>query len=191
MPKYGTAFSINEAIIIANKISYPVLIRPSYVLGGRGMEIVYDEEGLKNFVGKAALVSGEHPILIDAFLENAYEFDVDAISDGNKVEIAGIMQHIEEAGIHSGDSSCVYPPYNLSTKLRETIISYTKKLAIELNTVGLINIQFALKDNIIYVIEVNPRASRTIPFISKVKNVPYAKYAAQIAAGKKISNFNN
>jgi len=190
VPKYGTAFSIKEATKIANKISYPVIIRPSYVLGGRGMEIVYDENGLKNFVGKATLISGEHPILIDAFLENAYEFDVDAISDGENVKIAGIMQHIEEAGIHSGDSSCVYPPYNLSTKLRDTIISYTKKLAIELKTVGLINIQFAMKDNTIYVIEVNPRASRTIPFISKIKDVPYAKYAAQIAAGKSIKDFS-
>ena len=115
-PKFGTAFSIDEAMSIAKKINYPVLVRPSYVLGGRGMEIVYNEDGLKNYVGKAALVSGKHPILIDTFLENAYEFDVDAISDGNEVEIAGIMQHIEEAGIHSGDSSCVYPAYFLPKK---------------------------------------------------------------------------
>jgi len=189
-PKYGTAFSINEAIQIANKISYPVLVRPSYVLGGRGMEIVYDVNGLKDFVGKAALVSGEHPILIDAFLENAYEFDVDAICDGKNIHIAGIMQHIEEAGIHSGDSSCVYPPYNLSSRLRGKIIDYTQKLALELNTIGLINLQFAMKNDSIYVIEVNPRASRTIPFISKVKDIPYAKYAAQIAAGKSLSDFS-
>ena len=189
-PKFGTAFSIDEAICIAKKINYPVLVRPSYVLGGRGMEIVYNEDGLKNYVGKAALVSGKHPILIDAFLENAYEFDVDAISDGNEVEIAGIMQHIEEAGIHSGDSSCVYPAYFLPKKERETIIHYTKLLAIELNIKGLINIQFAMKDGTIYVLEVNPRASRTIPFISKVKNIPYAKYASQIAAGKKIKSLN-
>ena len=189
-PKFGTAFSIDEAISIANKINYPVLVRPSYVLGGRGMEIVYNEDGLKNYVGKAALVSGKHPILIDAFLENAYEFDVDAISDGNEVEIAGIMQHIEEAGIHSGDSSCVYPAYFLQKEERETIIHYTKLLAIELNIKGLINLQFAMKDGIIYVLEVNPRASRTVPFISKVKNIPYAKYASQIAAGKKIKSLN-
>jgi len=188
-PKYGTAFSINEAINIANTISYPVLVRPSYVLGGRGMEIVYDEDGLKNYVGKAALVSGDHPILIDAFLENAYEFDVDAICDGENIHIAGIMQHIEEAGIHSGDSSCVYPPYNLSSKLRDTIINHTTKLALELKTIGLINLQFAMKNESIYVIEVNPRASRTIPFISKIKDIPYAKYAAQIAAGKKLTDF--
>ena len=189
-PKFGTAFSIDEAISIAKKINYPVLVRPSYVLGGRGMEIVYNEDGLKNYVGKAALVSGKHPILIDAFLENAYEFDVDAISDGNEVEIAGIMQHIEEAGIHSGDSSCVYPAYFLPKKERETIIHYTKLLSIELNIKGLINLQFAMKDGIIYVLEVNPRASRTVPFISKVKNIPYAKYASQIAAGKKIKSLN-
>ena len=189
-PKFGTAFSIDEAISIAKKINYPVLVRPSYVLGGRGMEIVYNEDGLKNYVGKAALVSGKHPILIDAFLENAYEFDVDAISDGNEVEIAGIMQHIEEAGIHSGDSSCVYPAYFLPKKKGETIIHYTKLLAIELNIKGLINLQFAMKDGIIYVLEVNPRASRTVPFISKVKNIPYAKYASQIAAGKKIKSLN-
>ena len=189
-PNFGTAFSINEAIVVANKINYPVLVRPSYVLGGRGMEIVYNEDGLKNYVGKAALVSGDHPILIDAFLENAYEFDVDAISDGNDVEIAGIMQHIEEAGIHSGDSSCVYPAYFLPKKERKIIINYTKLLAIELNILGLINIQFAMKNGKIYVLEVNPRASRTIPFISKVKDIPYAKYASQIAAGKKIKSLN-
>jgi len=189
-PAFGTAFSIDEAIKIANRILYPVLIRPSYVLGGRGMEIVYNEDGLKNYVGKAALVSGNHPILIDAFLENAYEFDVDAICDGKEVCIAGIMQHIEEAGIHSGDSSCVYPPYYLPKKERKKIEIYTKKLALELNIIGLINIQFAMKNNYIYVLEVNPRASRTIPFISKIKNIPFAKYAAQIAAGKSIKSLN-
>jgi len=189
-PKYGTAFSIEDAIIIANKIDYPVLVRPSYVLGGRGMEIVYDEDGLKTFVAKAALVSGEHPILIDAFLEDAYEFDVDAICDGKNIMIAGIMQHIEEAGIHSGDSSCVYPAYNLSLKAKKMIEKYTKNLALELNTIGLINIQFAMKNNKIYVIEVNPRASRTIPFISKIKDIPFAKYAAQVSVGKKLMELN-
>ncbi len=189
-PDYGTAFSIDEAITIANRIKYPVLVRPSYVLGGRGMEIVYNENGLKNYVGKAALVSGKHPILIDAFLENAYEFDVDAMSDGIDVVIAGIMQHIEEAGIHSGDSSCVYPAYFLPNKERQIIIDYTKLLAIELKIIGLINIQFAMKDGLVYVLEVNPRASRTVPFISKIKNIPYAKYASQVSAGKKISSLN-
>ena len=189
-PEYGTAFSIEEAIIIAAKIDYPVLVRPSYVLGGRGMEIVYDDDGLKTFVAKAALVSGEHPILIDAFLEDAYEFDVDAICDGENIIIAGIMQHIEEAGIHSGDSSCVYPAYNLSLASKKIIEKYTKDLALELNTIGLINIQFAMKNDKIYVIEVNPRASRTIPFISKVKDIPFAKYAAQISTGKKIKELD-
>ena len=190
VPKYGIAFSIDDAIKIANQISYPVLVRPSYVLGGRGMEIVYDQNGLKTFVGKAALVSGDHPILIDAFLEDAYEFDVDAICDGENIRIAGIMQHIEEAGIHSGDSSCVYPAYNLSSTAKKTIERYTQKLAIKLKIIGLINIQFALKNNKIYVIEVNPRASRTIPFISKITDVPYAKYAAQVSTGKKIEELN-
>ena len=185
-PNWGTAFSVEEAQKIANKISYPVLVRPSYVLGGRGMEIVYDDDALKTFVGKAALVSGDHPILIDAFLENAFEFDVDAICDGRDVFISGIMQHIEEAGIHSGDSSCVFPPYELSPRSKKTIEKYTREMALKLNTVGLINIQFAVKDEIVYVIEVNPRASRTIPFISKVIDIPLAKLAAQVGAGKKI-----
>ena len=190
VPEYGIAFSIHEALKVTQSIGYPVLVRPSYVLGGRGMEIVYDDEGLKNFVGKAALVSGNHPILIDAFLEDAYEFDVDAISDGKAIKLAGIMQHIEEAGIHSGDSSCVFPPYNLSVKAKNIIIRYTKELSKALNTVGLINIQFALKNDKVYVIEVNPRASRTIPFISKITNIPFAKYAAQITAGKTIADLN-
>ena len=188
VPKYGIAFSVEEATSIAKKIDYPVLVRPSYVLGGRGMEIVYNDVELKEFVAKAALVSGEHPILIDAFLEDAFELDVDAISDGQEVHIAGIMQHIEEAGIHSGDSSCVMPAYNISLESKNSIKDYTKKLALALSTKGLLNIQYAIKNNKVFVIEVNPRASRTIPFISKVENIPYAKYAAQIASGKKIKD---
>ena len=187
-PSWGTAFSVDEAQKIANRIKYPVLVRPSYVLGGRGMQIVYDDDALKTFVGKAALVSGDHPILIDAFLENAFEFDVDAICDGKDVFISGIMQHIEEAGIHSGDSSCVFPPYELSSKSKKTIEKYTKTMALQLNTVGLINIQFAVKDEVVYVIEVNPRASRTIPFISKVIDIPLAKIAVQVGAGIKIKD---
>ena len=187
-PSWGTAFSVDEAQKIANRIKYPVLVRPSYVLGGRGMQIVYDDDALKTFVGKAALVSGDHPILIDAFLENAFEFDVDAICDGKDVFISGIMQHIEEAGIHSGDSSCVFPPYELSSKSKKTIEKYTKTMALQLNTVGLINIQFAVKDEVVYVIEVNPRASRTIPFISKVIDIPLAKIAAQVGTGIKIKD---
>ncbi len=189
-PRWGTAHSVSEAINVANKVGYPVLIRPSYVLGGRGMEIVYTDDGLKTFVGKAALVSGDHPILIDSFLEDAYEFDVDALCDGEEVFIAGIMQHIEEAGIHSGDSACVFPAYELTSIARKTIVDYTQKLAKKLNIVGLINIQFALKNNIIYVIEVNPRASRTIPFISKVIDIPIAKIAAKLAVGYKLNQFS-
>ena len=165
-------------------------MRPSYVLGGRGMEIVYDDDELKMYVGKAALVSGDHPILIDAFLEDAFEFDVDALCDGEDVFVAGIMQHIEEAGIHSGDSACVLPAYELSSKARKTIENYTQQLALSLKTVGLINIQFAMKNNVVYVIEVNPRASRTIPFISKVIDVPLAKLAAQLSVNGKLSKMN-
>jgi len=189
-PAYGTAFSIDEAISVANEISYPVLVRPSYVLGGRGMEIVYTEESLKKFMAQATLVSGDHPILIDAFLEDAFEFDVDALCDGEEVFIGGILQHIEEAGIHSGDSACVIPPYQLLPAHRKKIEQYTRDLALSLKTVGLINIQFALKDRVIYVLEVNPRASRTVPFVSKVTDVPLAKYAAQLASGKMLKDFN-
>ena len=190
VPKWGTAFSVEEAMVVAEEVEYPVLVRPSYVLGGRGMEIVYDDDGLKTYVGKAALVSGEHPILIDAFLEDAFEFDVDALCDGTDVFVAGIMQHIEEAGIHSGDSACVLPAYELSSKARKTIEEFTHKLALSLNTIGLINIQFAMKNEVVYVIEVNPRASRTVPFISKVIDIPLAKLAAQLAVGKKLTDFN-
>ena len=190
VPKWGTAFSVEEAMVVAEEVEYPVLVRPSYVLGGRGMEIVYDDDSLKTYVGKAALVSGEHPILIDAFLEDAFEFDVDALCDGTDVFVAGIMQHIEEAGIHSGDSACVLPAYELSSKARKTIEEFTHKLALSLNTIGLINIQFAMKNEVVYVIEVNPRASRTVPFISKVIDIPLAKLAAQLAVGEKLTDFN-
>ena len=189
-PAYGTAFTIEEASLVATEIGYPVLVRPSYVLGGRGMEIVYTEESLKKYVAKAALVSGEHPVLIDAFLEDAFEFDVDALCDGEEVYIGGILQHIEEAGIHSGDSACVIPPYQLLPSHRKRIEEYTRNLALSLKTIGLINIQFAMKDGIVYVLEVNPRASRTVPFVSKVTDVPMAKYAAQLAAGKKLRDLD-
>ena len=189
-PDFGSAHSINEAIKIANEITYPVLIRPSYVLGGRGMQIVYNDDSLSQFVKQATEVSGEHPILIDRFLEDAFEFDVDALCDGTEVLIGGIMQHIEEAGVHSGDSSCVIPAYTLTKSLRKKIEKQTTDLAIRLGIIGLINIQFAIKDNVVYTLEVNPRSSRTVPFVSKVTDIPLARYAAQISAGLKIQDIN-
>ena len=187
-PEFGSAHSIDEAIEIANNISYPVLVRRSYVLGGRGMQIVYDDDSLSKFVKQATEVSGEHPILIDRFLEDAFEFDVDALCDGKDVVIGGIMQHIEEAGVHSGDSSCVIPAYALTKELRGKIKKQTEDLAIRLHIKGLINIQFAIKDEVVYTLEVNPRSSRTVPFVSKVTNIPLAKYAAQISTGLKIKD---
>ena len=187
-PQFDSAHSIDEAISIANNIGYPVLVRPSYVLGGRGMQIVYDDISLSQFVKQATEVSGEHPILIDKFLEDAFEFDVDALCDGSEVIIGGIMQHIEEAGVHSGDSSCVIPAYTLTNELRNKIKLYTKNLALRLKIKGLINIQFAIKDNVVYTLEVNPRSSRTVPFVSKVTDIPLAKYASQISAGVKIKD---
>jgi carbamoyl-phosphate synthase large subunit len=185
-PDYGTAYSVEEAVSVAERIGYPVLVRPSYVLGGRGMEIVYTSEALTRYVQQAAVISEDRPILVDSFLEDAFEFDVDALCDGEQVVIGGIMQHIEEAGIHSGDSACAIPPYNLLPADRERIEEYTRQLALALGTVGLINIQFAQKDGTVYVLEVNPRASRTVPFVSKVIDLPLARYAAQVAAGRKL-----
>ncbi|MBI5665885.1 MAG: carbamoyl-phosphate synthase large subunit [Nitrospirae bacterium] len=181
-----TAMSVEEAIIIARKIGYPVMVRPSYVLGGRAMEIVYDEKSLNDYMKRAVKASPEHPILIDDYLEDAIEVDVDAISDGNKVIVGGIMEHIEEAGIHSGDSACSLPPYSLSSEIVEQIKVQTKALAKELNVIGLMNIQFAVKDNEIYILEVNPRASRTIPYVSKSIGVPLAKMAAKVMVGKTL-----
>ena len=188
-PEYGTALSQEEAIGVAERVGYPVLVRPSYVLGGRAMEIVYDDGELINYVRRAAEVSPEHPILIDAFLEDAFEYDVDALCDGEEVYIAVVMEHIEEAGIHSGDSSCVLPPHWLADSELEQIKNYTRMIALELGVKGLINIQFAGKDGTIYVLEANPRASRTTPFVSKATDVPLAKIATSIALGKKLSDF--
>ncbi|MGD1043138.1 MAG: ATP-grasp domain-containing protein, partial [Sedimentisphaerales bacterium] len=159
------------------------LIRPSFVLGGRAMEVVYDEQALKSCVERAIEVSGEHPVLIDKFLDDATELDVDAICDGKRVVIGGIMEHIEEAGVHSGDSACTLPPVSLSQETINEVMRQTKMLAMELKVLGLINIQYAIKDDEIYVLEVNPRASRTVPFVSKAIGVPLAKLAAKIMAG--------
>jgi len=187
-PENGTALNIDDAKKIANKIGYPLLVRPSYVLGGRAMVIVYDEENLINYAQKAFKVSPGFPVLIDKFLEQATEVDVDAIFDGDEIFIGGIMEHIEEAGIHSGDSACVIPPFALGKNTINTIKDYTYKIAKALHVVGLINIQYAVKNSTVYVLEANPRASRTVPFVSKSIKVPLAKIAARVMAGEKLKN---
>jgi carbamoyl-phosphate synthase large subunit len=166
-PENGTATSAKEAEEIATRIGYPVVIRPSYVLGGRAMEIVHDDAGLKRYVTQAVKVSGKNPVLIDRYLQDAIEVDVDALADGKQVFIAGIMEHIEEAGIHSGDSACSLPPYSLPPAVVKEIEKQTTALARALKVVGLMNVQFAVKDKLVYVLEVNPRASRTAPFVAK------------------------
>jgi carbamoyl-phosphate synthase large subunit len=186
-PESGTATTYSETIRIANGLGYPLLIRPSFVLGGRAMEIVYDEQSLKACVGNAIAASGEHPILIDKFLDEATELDVDAISDGRRVVIGGIMEHIEEAGVHSGDSACSLPPVSINSKILAEIKKQTKLLALELNVKGLINIQYAVKDGQVYILEVNPRASRTVPFVSKAIGVPLAKLAAKVMTGMTLN----
>jgi carbamoyl-phosphate synthase large subunit len=185
-PLNGTAVSFQQAALIARQIGYPVLVRPSYVLGGRAMEIVYDEDDLRDYVERAVQASPDHPILVDKFLEDAIEMDVDAISDGQSVVIGGIMEHIEEAGIHSGDSACSLPPRSVGDALLKEIREQTAAMARELGVVGLINIQFAIKDKTVYVLEVNPRASRTVPFVSKAIGVPLAKLAAKVMMGKTL-----
>jgi len=182
-PPNGTAVSFHQAALIAREIGYPVLVRPSYVLGGRAMEIVYDEEDLRDYMERAVKASPDHPILVDKFLEDAIEMDVDAVSDGETVTIGGIMEHIEEAGIHSGDSACSLPPRSVGEALLKEIREQTVAMALELQVVGLINIQFAIKDRLVYVLEVNPRASRTVPFVSKAIGVPMAKLAAKVMLG--------
>ncbi|MEW6068948.1 MAG: carbamoyl-phosphate synthase large subunit [Nitrospirota bacterium] len=182
-----TAMSIEEALTAASRIGYPVMVRPSYVLGGRAMEIVYDEKALMEYIERAVKASPEHPVLIDKYLEDAIELDVDAISDGKDVIIGGVMEHIEEAGIHSGDSACSLPPHSLPAETIEEIKKQTKVLAKELNVIGLMNVQFAVKGSDIYILEVNPRASRTIPFVGKATGVPLAKLAAKAMIGKTLN----
>jgi carbamoyl-phosphate synthase large subunit len=189
-PENGTALNIEEAREIASRIGYPLLVRPSYVLGGRAMAIVYEEENLVSYVEKAFKVSSGFPVLIDKFLEQATEVDVDAIFDGEEIFIGAVMEHIEEAGIHSGDSACVIPPFALNKKIIAKINEYTFKIAKMLKVVGLINIQYAVKNSTVYVIEANPRASRTVPFVSKSIKVPIAKIAARVMAGEKLKNID-
>jgi carbamoyl-phosphate synthase large subunit len=189
-PASGTARSIEEAVTIAGAIGYPVMVRPSYVLGGRAMEIVYDETSLIDYMTRAVEASPEHPVLVDRFLEGAFEVDVDCISDGTTVVIGGIMEHIEEAGVHSGDSACSIPPYSLNGGVLDEVREQTKALAGELNVVGLMNVQFAVKDNTVYILEVNPRASRTIPFVSKAIGRPLAKIATKLMAGKTLKELD-
>ncbi|HEX9394892.1 MAG TPA: carbamoyl-phosphate synthase large subunit [Gemmatimonadales bacterium] len=185
-PENGMARSVEEAVAIAVRIGYPVLVRPSYVLGGRAMEILYDEGTLRDYFLRAARVAPEHPVLIDRFLEDAFEADVDAIADGHRCVVAGVMQHIEDAGVHSGDSACVLPPYLIGDRQVEEMRRHAQAFAQALGVVGLLNIQFAVKNGIVYVLEVNPRASRTVPFVSKATGVPLAKLAAAVMAGRTL-----
>ncbi len=187
-PANGTAMNTSEAAVIADTIGYPVIVRPSYVLGGRGMKIVYDPKDLKSYSDLAIKASEKHPVLIDKFLEEAIEVDVDAISDGTRTIIGGIMEHIEAAGVHSGDSACVLPPYSISTEMLDQIKDATRAMALELKVVGLMNVQYAIKDGQLYVIEVNPRASRTIPFVSKATGVPLAKLATRVMLGRSLAD---
>ena len=185
-PDGGTARSTDEAVAVAHRVGYPVLVRPSYVLGGRAMEIVYDAASLRRYMREAVSVSAQRPVLIDKFLDDATEVDVDALSDGTRVVVGGIMEHIELAGVHSGDSACSLPPRSLSDAVQDEIRRQTRLLALELEVVGLINVQFAVKDDTVFLIEVNPRASRTVPFVSKAIGVPLAKLAARVMAGKTL-----
>jgi len=189
-PRNGTALVSEEAARVAGEIGLPVLVRPSYVLGGRAMVIAYDVNTVQEYVAQAALMGPARPVLIDQFLEEATEVDVDALADGTDVVIGGIMEHIEEAGVHSGDSSCVLPPVSLSPKILDTIRDYTKRLALALKVVGLMNVQYAIQRDTVYVLEVNPRASRTVPFVSKATGVPLAKIGARLMVGRRLADMN-
>ncbi|MBR9769288.1 MAG: carbamoyl-phosphate synthase large subunit, partial [Rhodobacteraceae bacterium] len=188
-PKNGIASTDAQALEIATEIGFPLVIRPSYVLGGRAMEIVRDMDQLKRYISDAVVVSGDSPVLLDSYLSGAVECDVDALCDGENVHVSGIMQHIEEAGVHSGDSACSLPPHSLSKEITDALIEQTEALAKALNVVGLMNVQFAVKDNEIYLIEVNPRASRTVPFVAKATDSAIASIAARLMAGEPLTNF--
>jgi len=190
MPKSGMASDLKQALKVAGEIGYPLMVRPSYVLGGRGMEVVHDEAMLKRYVNAAVGVTPERPILIDKFLENAIEAEADAISDGTDAFVPAVMEHIELAGVHSGDSACVIPPVSIPLRHIETINDYTKKIAVEFGVVGLMNIQYAIANNVVYILEANPRASRTVPLVSKVCNISMARLATQIMLGKKLQDLN-
>jgi carbamoyl-phosphate synthase large subunit len=185
-PPNGTVTDVEESVAVAERIGYPILVRPSYVLGGRAMEIVYDEPSLREYFRNAVRVSPDHPVLIDSFLEDAFEADVDALCDGKECIIGGVMQHIEDAGVHSGDSACVLPPYLIDDRAVEQMRRHTREFAKELGVVGLINVQYAIKDGVVYVLEVNPRGSRTVPFVSKATGVPLAKLAAAVMVGRTL-----
>ncbi|UCD58814.1 MAG: ATP-grasp domain-containing protein, partial [Candidatus Hydrogenedentota bacterium] len=187
-PVSGMAKTFEEALEVAEEIGYPLMVRPSYVLGGRAMEIVHDEQMLKQYLAAAVDVSPERPILIDKFLENAIEAEADAIADGSDAFVPAVMEHIELAGVHSGDSACVIPPISIPLRHLETINEYTKRIAIELNVVGLMNIQYAIANDTVYVLEANPRASRTVPLVSKVCNIQMARLATKVMLGKKLSD---
>jgi len=189
-PPNRTASDAETAVTLAEEIGYPLVVRPSYVLGGRGMEIVYNKKELARYMGEAVDVSNDAPVLLDRFLNDAVEVDVDAICDGEDVLIGGIMQHIEQAGIHSGDSACSLPPYNLSDKVLDDMREQIRKMAKALNVVGLMNTQFAIQGEKVYVLEVNPRASRTVPFVSKATGRPLAKVAARCMVGQSLKSQN-
>ncbi|MDZ4394296.1 ATP-grasp domain-containing protein, partial [Cypionkella sp.] len=188
-PHNGTARSRDEAFAVAKDVGYPLVIRPSFVLGGRAMEIIRDDAQLERYIATAVQVSGDSPVLLDSYLSGAIEVDVDALSDGKTVHVSGIMEHIEEAGVHSGDSACCLPPHSLSAEIIAELKTQTVQMALALNVVGLMNVQFAIKDGVIFVLEVNPRASRTVPFVAKATDSAIAAIAARLMAGEPMSNF--
>ena len=188
-PPYGVAVTVQEAVATAERIGYPILIRPSYVLGGQGMRIAINKEEVRHYTKKIWTLFPENHVLLDLFLENAIEMDVDVVRDGEETWIAGIMQHIEPAGVHSGDSTAVLPPFSLSDEVLQTVRAYARDIADRLDIIGLMNVQFAIKDGIAYCIEANPRASRTVPFVAKATGVPVSDIATKVMLGKKLADF--